>query len=650
MRCHLRHLIPSSRRAYATKYTGKVVTSTNKGRISAIEVAVTPPTLISDVRGYPLPRRELIVEATKLLQSKSVTSSSDSFLDLSEYLQALNVPPTTSEVSEILKALKSPTLALEFFHFCRSHIPNYQHNAFTYNRILLILSKSSLPDRIDKMKEIVDLMARLRTAGNISTINILIGAFNTVDGLEKCLELLKNWGLLLTCYTYKCLVQAYLRANDLNRALQVYAQIRRKGYNLDSFGYNMLLDALAKDGKVDEANKVFEDMKKKHCRPDEYTYTILIRMNGRLGKLKESVALFEEMLSKDCKPNSMAYNTMMEALVRSRMPDKAMILFSKMVENNCRPNEFTYSLILNVLVAEGQLGRMDEVVKISSKYMNKSIYAFLVRMLSKLGHANEAHRLFCIMWSFHEKGDRDAYLSMLESLCNGGKVTEAIDMLSTTHEKGIMTDTFMYNTVFTALGKSKQVAHLLNLYEKMKKDGPPADIFTYNILISSFGRTGRVDEAVRIFEELENSDCRPDVVSYNSLINCLGKNGDVDEAHMRLREMQERGLNPDVVTYSTLIECFGKTDKVEMAYSLFDEMLAEGCCPNIVTYNILLDCLEKSGRSAEAVDLYSKLKEEGLTPDSITYAILERLQSGSHRTHRIRKQNPITGWVVSPLR
>lgn len=65
---------------------------------------------------------------------------------------------------------------------------------------------------------------------------------------------------------------------------------------------------------------------------------------------------------------------------------------------------------------------------------------------------------------------------------------------------------------------------------------------------------------------------------------------------------------------------------------------------------ILLDCLEKSGRTADAVDLYSKIKEQGLSPDSITYAILERLQSGSQRTRRIRRQSPITGWVVSPLR
>ncbi|KAA8540327.1 hypothetical protein F0562_024754 [Nyssa sinensis] len=59
--------------------------------------------------------------------------------------------------------------------------------------------------------------------------------------------------------------------------------------------------------QVDRACKVFEDMKRKHCEPDEYTYTVMIRM---------------------------------EKLVNLR--------------NRC--------VVLNDLAAEGQLGRLDEVV------------------------------------------------------------------------------------------------------------------------------------------------------------------------------------------------------------------------------------------------------------------------------------------------
>nr|GEU50928.1 pentatricopeptide repeat-containing protein At1g51965, mitochondrial [Tanacetum cinerariifolium] len=631
-----------------TKYNGRVVTETDNGRSFAVKLHLPSTNIQLDPKGYPLPRRHLICKLVNILLSNG---SNNPLIYVQEYLQTQSISPplTVSEASEILKSIHhSPPLALQFFKFCPLSIPKFRHDCFTYNRILLILSSSLNCDRFDSVRAVINDMERLGVRGNISTVNLLIGIFGAD---EMCMQLLKKWELKMNRYTYKCLLQAHLRGRDSGKGLRVYHDMTRKGYYPDIFAYNMLLDALAKDYKVDEANKVFQDMKRKHCEPDQYTYTIMIRMTGKIGKHDDAIALFHEMLSKKLAPNLIAYNTTIQVLAMNRMVDKTIYLFSKMVENDCRPNEFTYSVILNVLASEGQLGRLDEVVQISKKYMNKGIYAYLVRTLSKLGHASEAHRLFCYMWNYHDKGDRDAYLSMLESLCKEGKMIEAMDLLSKIHEKGIDSDTIMYNTVFTALGKSKQISHLLDLYDKMKQDGPLPDIFTYNILISSFGRAARVDEAVKIFEELENnSDCKPDIVSYNSLINCLGKNGDVDEAHMRFKEMEEKGLNPDVVTYSTLIECFGKSDKVDMACRLFDQMLSHGCYPNIVTYNILLDCLERCGRTAEAVDLYAKLKEQGLTPDSITYSILERLQSGSHRKFRTRRQNPITGWVVSPLR
>ncbi|KAK7246164.1 hypothetical protein RIF29_41024 [Crotalaria pallida] len=645
----------STRRHFATKYTAKITSTSPTGRILAAEV--TPPTPPpSDPKGYLLPRRDLICKATQILLQqpqpiKTLSSFSDPFSDLSDYLHSFSLSLTPLEASEILKSLKCPSLAFQFFQFCPSLSPNFRHDSFTYNRLLLILSKSTSPLRFHRARELLDDMDRRGVRGSISTVNILIGLFGNCEDLERCVGLVGKWGLRLNAYTYKCLVQAYLRSHDSDKAFGVYNEMKQRcGYKLDIFGYNMLLDALAKDQKVDKAYKVFEDMKKRHCEPDVFTYTIMIRMTGKSGKTDESISLFQVMLEKGCSPNLIGYNTMLEALAKGRMVDKAIVLFKKMMENDIQPNEFTYSVLLNLLIAEGQLSKIDDIVELSKKYMNKQIYAYFVRTLSQLGYASEAHRLFCNMWNFHDKGDRVAYMSMLESLCSAGKTTEAIELLSKIHEKGITTDTIMYNTVFTALGRLKQISHIHDLYEKMKQEGPPPDIYTYNILISSFGRAGKVDSAVQIFEELENSNCKPDVVSYNCLINCLGKNGDVDEAHMRFKEMQEKGLNPDVVTYSTLIECFGKTDKVEMACSLFDQMLAEECSPNLVTYNILLDCLERCGRTSEAVDLYAKLKHQGLTPDSITYAVLERLQSGGHGKLRFRRQNPITGWVVSPLR
>uniref|UniRef100_M8B248 Pentacotripeptide-repeat region of PRORP domain-containing protein n=1 Tax=Aegilops tauschii TaxID=37682 RepID=M8B248_AEGTA len=428
-------------------------------------------------------------------------------------------------------------------------------------------------------------MERDGVAGNISTVNLLVGMGGGGVEVTKCLELAMKWGLRLNGYTYKCILQAHLRSREVSKGFEVYEEMRRKGYRLDIFAYNMLLDALAKSGMVDQAYQVFEDMKQKYCEPDAYTYTILIRMSGRAGKTSKFLSFFDEMVSKGCALNLIAYNTLIEAL-------------------------------------EGQLHRLNEVLDICDRYMNKSIYSYLVKSLSKSGH----------MWNSYETGDMDAFVSMLEVLCNSGKTLEAIDLLHMMPAKGVATDVSMYNMVFSALGKLKQVSFITSLFDKMKANGIAPDLFTYNIVISSYGRVGLVGKASGLFEEMNASSCKPDVITYNSLINCLGKNRDLDEAHMLFKEMQEKGYDPDVFTYSILIECFGKSNKVDMACSLFADMIAEGCIPNVVTYNILLDCLERHGKTAEAHKHYETMKQQGLTPDSITYSILERLETRSQRT------------------
>lgn len=233
------------RRGYATKYSGRVVTEMDNGRSFAVEVQV-PNIQQLDPRGYPLPRRDLVCKVVNILQSQSSTSS-DPFIELSDYLETLTL--TLSEASEILKSLHSTTLALQFFRFCPSAIPKFRHDCFTYNRILLILSKSSLPDRFDSVRQIINEMERSRVRGNISTVNLLIGIFGGGEDLDRCLRLVEKWELRMNRYTYKCLLQAHLRSRDSNKGLEVYQDMRRKGYQPDIFAYNMLLDALAKDEK-----------------------------------------------------------------------------------------------------------------------------------------------------------------------------------------------------------------------------------------------------------------------------------------------------------------------------------------------------------------------------------------------------------------
>ena len=247
-------------RHYGTKYTAKIISASPTGRSLSAEVTPPPP-LPSDVRGYALPRRDLICKATHILhQSPSATLLVDPFSDLAEFLNSLSLSLTAAEASEILKSLNNPHLALKFFQFCPSNLPNFRHDPYTYTRMLLILSKWTSPNRFDIVRSIIFDMEESGVRGTISTINILIGLLGHSKDLEMCLGLVKKWDLTMNSYTYKCLLQAYLRSYDSMKAFETYREMRQRGYKLDIFAYNMLVDALVKDEKVSTFSSSFDKL------------------------------------------------------------------------------------------------------------------------------------------------------------------------------------------------------------------------------------------------------------------------------------------------------------------------------------------------------------------------------------------------------
>ncbi|KAF0934203.1 hypothetical protein E2562_023458 [Oryza meyeriana var. granulata] len=235
-------------RRLATTYSGRIAAArpSPAGPSLTVTVAPAPPPTPLDPRGYPLPRRQLVCAAARILRSQA---SPTPLLDLADYLRTLRITLTAAEASEVVKALyPDPPLALAFFRFAAVSLPGFRHDAFSYNRILALLFRTRA-DPAEALRLVAD-MERDGVAGNISTINLLVGMGGGGVEVERCLQLASKWGLRLSGYTYKCIVQAHLRSREVSKGFEVYEEMRRKGYKLDIFAYNMLLDALAKAGMV----------------------------------------------------------------------------------------------------------------------------------------------------------------------------------------------------------------------------------------------------------------------------------------------------------------------------------------------------------------------------------------------------------------
>ncbi|KAJ0964706.1 hypothetical protein J5N97_025844 [Dioscorea zingiberensis] len=429
-------------RRLATSYSGRIVRADPAGLSLAVEV--DPPDLTTDARGYDLPRRDLICRVSKILLSSSPTS--DPLLELSDYLQTLKITLSSLEVSEILKSLRSPSKALDFFRYVAA-LPGFRHDCFTYNRILSILSKSGA--EMDLVQKIIDEMERNGVRGSISTVNILIGMVGAAE-IERCLSLQRS-GISDS--------MAYLRYRDVEGAAKLYQVMRRKGHKLDIFAYNMLLDALAKADKIDEAYTVFRDMKRKHCEPDVYTYTILVRMAGKIGKTDEFLSYFDEMLTKGCNVNLIAYNTMDSSTCKepdggygnicipSGLTDKALELFEEMENSECKPDVITYNSLINCL---GKSGDLDEAhmrfKEMQEKGLNPDVvtYSTLIECFGKSNKVDMACRLFDDMLAAGCYPNIVTYNILLDCLEKYGRTAEAFKLYDTLRQQGLTPDSITY--------------------------------------------------------------------------------------------------------------------------------------------------------------------------------------------------------------
>lgn len=82
--------------------------------------------------------------------------------------------------------------------------------------------------------------------------------------------------------------------------------------------YGCLIDACIKNNNLQRALQVFKDMKKDNVKMNTIIYTTLIKGYAREYMLEEALSLYEEMISKneDIHPNTVTYNSLIDCCVR----------------------------------------------------------------------------------------------------------------------------------------------------------------------------------------------------------------------------------------------------------------------------------------------------------------------------------------------
>lgn len=115
----------------------------------------------------------------------------------------------------------------------------------------------------------------------------------------------------------------------------------------NSVTYGCLIDACVKNNKIEEAMDVFSDMSKHGVPKNTIIYTTLIKGFSRARQLHKALDVYEFMKQDStCQPNNVTFNSLIDSCIRCGSLEQAVSVFSEMKGSHCKPDLITYSTMI----------------------------------------------------------------------------------------------------------------------------------------------------------------------------------------------------------------------------------------------------------------------------------------------------------------
>ncbi|CAB1101619.1 unnamed protein product [Ectocarpus sp. CCAP 1310/34] len=344
-------------------------------------------------------------------------------------------------------------------------------------------------------------------------------------------------------------------------ALELLADMERRGVEPDVVTYNSLINVLRWGGQRDRALEILDGMNAKGgaggVRPDVITYNSAIAACASGGEWKKASQLIGEMRRKGLKPDRYSYTSAIHACSKAGNPEEALRLLRAMEASNVVP-------------------------------------------------------------------DVIAMTACMDALAAGGKWSEAITILDEMRSKGVTPNERTYKAAIQACGRGGQWQRALELLSRLENRASGATVQEYNCAMMACVTGGEPGRALALLEQMKANEggvnAGPDMVTYTSAIMACSSTGKWDRALSLLDEMREAGprTQPNIRSYTAAIAACGRARKWEEAVALHSKLLEEGMSPDPASFNAVIRAARRGGQHKLSMKLLASMVEAGLTPDAVT--------------------------------
>jgi len=420
--------------------------------------------------------------------------------------------------------------------------------------------------------------------------------------------------------------------------------------------YNTVLDACLKAHDLDAALQVKNDMLENgKIRPDARTFTNLIATVARKSSQSAGINdpslafdLLDEMKSQyKIVPNGMTYSALIDAAGRCRRIDLALqglrlLLQQKteMIERRQQSNRRFYDED-DEDVIENEVGA----------------WTAAISACGKVGRWETALRLFVAMRKKNVEPNTVTCGCLTDVLLRHGRTAETLSVLRYMKDNGIVPTEVMYTSLMT---RAEGLLQQEGVHSKLDKrvsflpisttgaiddrsrdsttdSSSPRAIEVYAELMKSLLSTDESVTAIHpgythttgeqqdsmeqqllikvflVFQEMKAVGAKPDLACYNALLRACAKAGDVSRCQDVLNDMQAFGLDPNDTSWRQLINVATANKNTKLAVEFWKQGLsysglrktrnvdepARQWNPSVESFGALISCFLREAACAE---------------------------------------------------
>eukprot|EP00210_Caulerpa_lentillifera_P003363 g3207.t1 len=520
------------------------------------------------------------------VEAKDLRTAKETFEEAISSGVKVNVIMLTTMIDVYAECCNKENI-IQYFKECKELLKNLDANEmkesiWIFSSLLKLCARGSLT------KEAMDILNKIR----INRIYPDIVCYNTViDGISKDKKLSIEEMLTLsskivddmtkegTCpntRTYSVMINVALRANNLEKAIQLFEQMKKAGINANIFTYGTMIKAYEKLGDP--------------SKPDEY--------------LKRCLDLMDECDNKGIRMDGPCYTSLLSACANVANLDTALKLWKRMAKEGIERSVIQYSAMINVY---GSIGDMEGAIDLFNEMKNKGLkpdaylYGTMIKWYEKLGDPSKP----------------DAYLK------------PCLVLVAECDQKRIKLNEPCYTSLLSACANASDLDTALKLWKRMAKEGVERNVLCFNAMIDVYGSVGDLKGATNLFNEMTAKELKPSEQTYGTMIKCYEKLGDFSKPDTYLKpcldllaECDQKGVKLDGLCYTSFLTACANVANLDVALMLWNRMTKEGVERDAICHNAMINIYGSVGDLKGATDLFNEMNSKGPKPDSYTYGAM----------------------------